>query len=112
MRQILPILITALALSVPAAGHAQPAPAPSPGAVSLEGLAVLDAKGEVLGHVERVITGAGGRPAQVLVRPKGARASGPRSLSFNALRQTDKGLQTPLTRAEFDAMPAVKTPGG
>lgn len=110
MRPILAPLLAVFALSAPALAHAQAAPAPV-AAPALEGMAVLDAKGEILGHVDRVIMGPAGRPAQVLVRPKGVRAGGPRSLSFQAVRQTDKGLQTPLTRAEFDAMPAIRPQG-
>lgn len=77
-------------------------------ASALEGRAVRGAGGVVLGVVERVIYGADGHPAQVLVRPKGPRPAGPHSLSFAGLSQTPDGLTTPLTKAEFDAMPTVQ----
>lgn len=74
---------------------------------SLEGRVVLDSNGDVIGHVERVVAGPDGKPAQILVRPKGVRAGGPRSLSARSVSLTEKGVQIPLTRAEFEAMPAV-----
>jgi len=73
----------------------------------LEGRPVRGAGGVVLGVVEKVIYGSNGHPAQVLVRPKGPRPAGPHSLSFSGLSQTADGLSTPLTKAEFDAMPTV-----
>ncbi len=73
----------------------------------LEGRPVRGAGGVVLGVVEKVIYGSNGHPAQVLVRPKGPRPSGPHSLSVSGLSQTADGLSTPLTKAEFDAMPTV-----
>lgn len=89
-------------------GVAQDAVARS--AASLQGRAVLDAKGDVLGSVERVVAGPDGKPAQILVRPKGLRAGGPRSLAARSVTLTEKGVRTPLTRAEFEAMPAVESP--
>lgn len=77
-------------------------------AAGLEGKAVIGQGGVVLGHVERVILGADGAPAQVLVRPKGVRAGGPRSLSVKALTVEGVSLSAPLTKAEFDAMPAIE----
>lgn len=74
----------------------------------LEGRPVRGAGGVVLGTVERVIYGADGHPAQVLVRPKGPRPAGPHALSFAGLSQTAEGLSTPLTKAEFDSMPTVE----
>ncbi len=73
----------------------------------LEGKPVLGAKGDVLGHVERVTAAPDGKPGQLLVRPKGMASGGPRSIAFAAVQVTPKGLQTPLTKAEFAAMPAV-----
>jgi hypothetical protein len=73
----------------------------------LEGRTVRGAGGVVLGVVEKVIYGANGHPVQVLVRPKGPRPAGPHSLSFAGLSQAPDGLTTPLTKAEFDAMPTV-----
>ena len=89
------------AFLVTGAAHAQTAPA------SLEGRPVRGQDGSVLGYVERVILRSDGRPAQVLVRPKGPMSAGPRSLSFAALRVEGDGLTAPLTQAEFNAMPAV-----
>jgi hypothetical protein len=77
-------------------------------ASGLEGRSVRGAGGVVLGVVEKVIYGANGHPVQVLVRPKGPRPAGPHSLSFAGLIQTADGLSTPLTKAEFDAMPTVE----
>jgi hypothetical protein len=74
----------------------------------LEGRTVRGAGGVVLGVVEKVIYGSSGHPVQVLVRPKGARPAGPHSLSFAGLSQGPDGLTTPLTKAEFDAMPTVQ----
>jgi hypothetical protein len=77
----------------------------------LRGKPVRGAGGALLGHVEQVTAGPAGRPAQVLVRPKGLASGGPRSIAFAAVQMTDKGLQTPLTAGEFAAMPPV-TPRG
>lgn len=74
----------------------------------LEGKPVLGAKGDVLGHVERVTATPDGKPGQLLVRPKGMASGGPRSIAFTAVQLTEKGLQTPLTKAEFTAMPGVE----
>lgn len=76
-------------------------------AAALEGKPVLGAKGAILGHVERVTVTPDGKPGQILVRPKGLAAGGPRSIAFAAVQITRKGVQTPLSRAEFAAMPAV-----
>lgn len=92
------------AFLVTGAAHAQSAP-PS----GMEGRPVYGQDGSVLGHVERVILRSDGRPGQVLVRPKGPRpASGPRSLSYAALRPEGGGFTAPVTQAEFNAMPAVE----
>lgn len=90
------------AFLVTGAAHAQTPPS------SLEGRPVRGQDGSVLGYVERVILRSDGRPAQVLVRPRGPAAGGPRSLSFAALRVEGEGLTAPLTQAEFNAMPAVE----
>lgn len=63
--------------------------------------------GKVLGQVERVTSGPDGRPAQVLVRPKGMAAGGPRSLAYGSLTARGGSLHAPLSKAEFDAMPAI-----
>lgn len=93
----------ALVLSA-AAAQAQ---AQTPASPPLEGVLVRGQNGVVLGVVERVIYRANGTPAQVLVRPKGAPAAGPRSLAYGALRMEGGDLSAPLTQAEFNAMPAV-----
>ena len=62
----------------------------------------------MLGAVERVTLRRDGSPAEVLVRPKGPRAGGPRSLAYSSLRVEGEALSTPLTMAEFNAMPAVE----
>lgn len=107
MKRHIPLIAAILLVSAAGVAFAQAPAAPA----ALEGMTVLDQKGVVLGEVERVVHGPNGQPAQVLVRPKGMRAAGPRSLSFKAVKVTDKGLQTPLTKAEFDAMPAVEQIG-
>jgi hypothetical protein len=77
----------------------------------LRGKPVRGAGEVLLGHVEQVTAGPAGRPAQVLVRPKGLSSSGPRSIAFAAVQVTGKGLQTPLTAGEFAAMPPVTRRG-
>lgn len=94
------LLAAVLALTISGAAHAQ-APA------ELEGKPVHGQGGVLLGHVEKVILRADGTAAQVLVRPKGQMAGGPRSLSRAALTVQADGLSAPLTQAEFNAMPAV-----
>lgn len=105
-------MLRASLLALALAGAAAPAAlaqAPTAAAASaLEGRTVRGAGGVVLGVVERVVYGADGHPAQVLVRPKGPRPAGPHALSFAGLSQTADGLTTPLTKAEFDAMPTVE----
>ncbi|WP_309642821.1 hypothetical protein [Phenylobacterium sp.] len=99
-------LIVACALSLPLASNAW---SQAPSATALEGKAVVGQGGELLGHVERVVLAADGSPAQVLVRPKGVRAAGPRSLPVKVLKAQGEALAAPLTKAEFDSMPAVET---
>ena len=72
------------------------------------GRSVFGVDGVVLGVVEKVILNSKGRPAQVLVHPKGKKSLGPRSLAIDSLDETAEGFVAPLTRAEFDAMPAVE----
>lgn len=98
------LIAALLLLSLPPTARAL-----APGdAAAFEGKPVIGQGGVVLGHVERVILGADGAPAQVLVRPKGLRAGGPRSLSVKALKVEGGSLSAPLTKAEFDAMPAIE----
>lgn len=101
------LTLTLAAASAPAVQALAQTPAPAQ-ASSLEGRVVRGAGGVVLGVVERVVYGADGHPAQVLVRPKGPRPAGPHALSFAGLTQTADGLSTPLTKAEFDSMPTVE----
>jgi hypothetical protein len=75
---------------------------------ALEGREVSAADGVVLGTIAKVIAGADGRPLQVLVQPKGARAAGPRSLPYKALSPEGDRFVIPLSKAEFDSMPAVE----
>ena len=77
------------------------------GGPPLEGKEVRASDGAVLGTIAKVIAGADGRPVQVLVQPKGARAAGPRSLPFRALTAQGDQYVIPLSKAEFDSMPAV-----
>ena len=80
-------------------------------ASDLVGRTVLGRGGVVLGEVERVTLRRDGSPAQVLVRPKGPRAGGPRSLAYSSVRVDGAALSTPLTLAEFNAMPAIDVDG-
>lgn len=79
-----------------------------PAANALVGRTVRGRGGVELGQVERVTQRRDGTPAEVLVRPKGPRAGGPRSLAYSSLRADGEALSTPLTMAEFNAMPAVE----
>lgn len=98
-------LIAAPLLILPLVAHAQ-----IPPTAQIEGKAVYGQGDALLGHVERVIRSASGAPAQVLVRPAGLRAGGPRSVSFKALQPRGDDLTAPLSKPEFDAMPAVTSP--
>ncbi|MDP3852818.1 hypothetical protein [Phenylobacterium sp.] len=102
MKVLKPLLFALVLLSPPLGAHAL--------APKLEGKAVIGQGGVLLGHVERVVLAASGAPAQVLVRPKGLRAAGPRSLSVKALKEDGDALIAPISKAEFDAMPAVELP--
>lgn len=74
----------------------------------IEGQAVFGADGVLLGVVEQVVRRPDGHPAQLLVRPKGKKSGSPHSLAFAGVESKPEGFITPLTRAEFDAMPAVE----
>ena len=73
----------------------------------LEGREVRASDGAVVGTIAKVIAGADGRPLQVLVQPKGARPTGPRSLPYKALSADGERFVIPLSKAEFESMPAV-----
>jgi hypothetical protein len=75
--------------------------APAPGAV------VRDARGEVLGRIETVVTDATGRPVQVLVRSRttAGMRSELRALPASSLRPTRDGVSTPLRKSEFEVLP-------
>lgn len=72
------------------------------------GKTVRGRAGVVLGQVTRIIPSASGAAAQVLVTPRNNPAAGPRSVSVRGLVEAADGLQTPLTKAEFEAMPTVE----
>jgi len=104
-----PLLASALALLLLASGlPAAAQPAPRPSAQALQGQTVHGAKGVVLGVVERVTAAPDGRAAQILVRPKGLHPGGMRSLSVSGVVLGADGVSTPITKAEFDAMPPVE----
>lgn len=111
MRRFTAIRLTVMAAVCAAAAGLAVAAARAQPAEALEGRPVLAADGRVLGRVERVIRAPDGRPLQVLVRPAGIPAAGPRSLSADALEVTPQGVRAPLTRAEFNAMPPVAPTG-
>jgi hypothetical protein len=100
-----------LAATLTLAGTTVPVLAQTPAAAvqDLQGRIVLGADGAVLGEVERVTTRSDGRPAQVLVRPKGQHPAGLRSLAYAALKIEAGAVSVPLTKAEFNAMPAVES---
>lgn len=106
MKPSILVLAAALALSAPAV--AQPPAAGAAVAPTYEGRTVRDAKGAVLGQIDKVVLGANGRPAQVLVRPAGRPTAGVRSLAVAGLSADGEGFSTPLTKAEFEAMPTVE----
>jgi hypothetical protein len=81
---------------------------PTGGAPALEGRTVRGADGAALGVVERVVRHADGRPVQVLVRPKGVRSGGPKSLAYGAVHMEKDEVSVPLTKPEFDAMPSLE----
>ena len=99
------LALALLTAARPAAAQASASGATTPQA--LQGQTVRGAKGVVLGTVERVTTAPDGRPAQILVRPKGLHPGGTRSLSVAGVILGPDGVSTPITKAEFDAMPAV-----
>ncbi len=106
MKPSILVLAAALALSAPA--FAQPPVAGAAAAQTYEGRTVRDAKGVVLGQIDKVVLGPNGRPAQVLVRPAGRPTAGVRSLAVAGLAPDAEGFSTPLTKAEFEAMPTVE----
>ncbi len=112
---IRPALLALAILAAPLHVAAQNPGAQNPGAQNpgamtpqaLQGQTVRGAKGVVLGTVERVTTAPDGRAAQILVRPKGLHPGGARSLAVAGVVLGPDGVSTPITKAEFDAMPAV-----
>lgn len=103
LRALLLTSTLVLAAALPAAAQS---PAP-PSAQALQGQTVRGAKGVVLGVVERVTLTPGGRPAQILVRPKGLRPGGVHSLAVSSITLGADGVTVPITKAEFDAMPPI-----
>jgi hypothetical protein len=90
---LVPFLFAAIPLSV-APAHAQPPP-------PLVGAKVTDTKGKPVGQIERVITGPGGQPLQVLVRVDRIL----RTLPAEALTPAPGGYASVLSRAEISALP-------
>lgn len=106
MKPLVIAFAAALALSAPAAAQSPAGDAPT--AQAYEGRTVRDAKGAVLGQIDKVVTNAAGRPVQVLVRAAGRPTGGVRSLAVSGLSPAGDGFTTPLTKAEFEAMPTVE----
>jgi len=103
-----PVLLALLFLAASApAAQALAGEQPAPAAQALQGQTVRGARGVVLGVVERVVTAPDGHATQILVRPKGMRPGGARSLSVAGVAMAADGVATPITKAEFDAMPSV-----
>jgi hypothetical protein len=67
----------------------------------LVGAKVTDSKGKPVGQIERVISGPGGQPLQVLVRVDRIL----RTLPAEALTPTPAGYASVLSRAEIAALP-------
>jgi hypothetical protein len=86
------LLMLAPVLATPAQGQTPP---------RLAGAKVVDAKGKAVGQIERVISGPGGQPLQVLVRVDRVL----RTLPADALTPTAKGYASVLSRAEIAALP-------
>ena len=106
LRLVFAAALAAAPLSaLPLAAHAQ---AQTQSADAFQGRTVRDAKGVMLGVIEKVVLDAHGRPAQALVRVVGHPSAGVRSLAVSGLVADGAGFSTPLTKAEFDAMPAVQ----
>lgn len=72
------------------------------------GRSLLDGRGGVLGEIVQLLRDGQGRPAQVLVRPRGAPGAGLKSLPLSSLKPEGADWRTPLSRAEFDAVPPVQ----
>ena len=83
----------ALALIIASAARAQSVPP--------IGAEVKDAKGVLVGKVEKIILGPDGRPRQVLVRVDRVL----RTLPVEALQPSGKTYAAVLTRAEIAALP-------
>jgi hypothetical protein len=90
--------VLALALVLPA--HAQTSNAQT-AVPRLAGAKVTDSKGKPVGQIERVISGPGGQPLQVLVRVDRIL----RTLPAEALTPTPTGYASVLSRAEIAALP-------
>lgn len=102
------VLLFALALAAAPLAAAQAQSVPPQAAKAYEGRTVRDAKGVTLGQIDKVVVNADGRPVQVLVRPAGRPTAGVRSLAVSGLSPDGDGFVTPLTKAEFEAMPTVE----
>ncbi len=92
-----PLILAAAVLSVALATAAVAQNAPTVGAT------VKDAKGQVLGVIEKVIV-ADGRPRQVQIRDGRAL----RTLPVDGLTSTGGVFVTVLTKAEFQALPVAE----
>jgi hypothetical protein len=84
--------LTLAAASLPARAQTTP---------PLAGAKVVDSKGKPVGQIERVISGPGGQPLQVLVRVDRIL----RTLPAEALTPTPAGYASVLSRAEIAALP-------
>jgi hypothetical protein len=98
------IALTALTLSLASGLMVSPALAQPPGQAAgapLVGAEIKDSKGKAVGRIERVINGADGKPAQVLVRVDRVL----RTLPAEAMTPSGAGYISVLSRAEIAALP-------
>lgn len=91
-------LIAAVAILGPGAAPAQP---PSGTAAPTVGAEVRDDKGKPVGKIEKIISGADGRPKQALVRVERVL----RALPIEALQRSGDAYVAVLSRAEIAALP-------
>jgi hypothetical protein len=101
MSRARPALFAAAVLAVLGPSLVSAGAARAQAAAHLVGAELKDSKGKAVGRIERVIAGADGRPAQVLVRVDRVL----RTLPTDALTPAGDGYASVLSRAEIAALP-------